>query len=53
MIGTSLSPRVYISYRRSDSSLIVGRIREQLDGWFGRGAVFRDVDSIQLGEQVK
>src|SRR5215467_12068930 len=42
-------PRISISYRRDDSLDITGRIFDRLAGYFGREAVFRDIDSIPLG----
>ncbi|MBZ0300785.1 MAG: toll/interleukin-1 receptor domain-containing protein [Anaerolineae bacterium] len=43
------NPRVFISYRRSDSIDICGRIYDRLSGSLGREAVFKDVDNIPLG----
>jgi hypothetical protein len=40
---------IFISYRRKDSSDAVGRIYERLAYYFGKAAVFKDVDSIQPG----
>lgn len=48
-------PRVFISYRRSDSASIAGRIFDRLAAYFGRDALFKDVDDIPIGvnfEQV-
>jgi hypothetical protein len=42
-------PRVFISYRRSDSSDVTGRIHDRLSASLGRDHVFTDVDSIPLG----
>jgi hypothetical protein len=46
-----------ISYRRSDSDAIAGRIRDRLVARFGERAIFMDIDSIPLGfdfrEQIK
>ncbi len=42
-------PRVYISYRREDSSGYAGRLYDQLASRAQRGTVFRDVDSIAPG----
>jgi TIR domain/Caspase domain len=42
-------PRVFISYRRSDSQSITGRIYDRLVASFGKGNVFKDVDSIPPG----
>lgn len=40
---------VFISYRRSDSNDVTGRIYDFLTDHFGREVVFKDVDSIPLG----
>src|SRR5688572_18626782 len=40
---------VFISYRRTDSADVVGRISDRLRKEFGRESVFVDVDSIALG----
>jgi formylglycine-generating enzyme required for sulfatase activity len=42
-------PSVFISYRRSDSSAISGRIHEHLVRALGKENVFKDVDSIPPG----
>lgn len=47
------SDHIFISYRRSDSADISGRIYDRLAGRFGRGVVFKDVDSIPLGVDFK
>lgn len=39
---------IFISYRRSDSTDVVGRIYDRLSSHFGKEAVFKDVDSIPL-----
>jgi len=41
--------RVFISYRRSDSSESTGRIYDHLAARYGRNNVFTDVDSIPIG----
>ncbi|MGI8981828.1 MAG: toll/interleukin-1 receptor domain-containing protein [Pirellulaceae bacterium] len=48
-------PAVFISYRRSDSSDITGRIFDRLVGHFGSKPVkvVRDVDSIPIGEDFR
>lgn len=47
---TSKAPlRVFISYRREDSSHVTGRIYDRLSEEFGPDNVFKDVDSIPLG----
>ena len=42
-------PSIFLSYRRSDSSDITGRIYDRLSGHFGPEILFRDVQSIPLG----
>jgi TolB-like protein len=42
-------PRIAISYRRSDSAGITGRIFDRLVARYGRDAVFMDIDSIPFG----
>ena len=44
---------IFVSYRRSDSADISGRIYDRLIAKFGRDAVFKDVDSIPLGLDFK
>jgi len=44
-----LEESVFISYRRSDSAYITGRIYDRLSAHFGAGNVFLDVDDILLG----
>src|SRR3982074_658286 len=41
---------VFISYRRSDSDVAAGRLADDLMEIFGRGAIFRDVDTLEPGE---
>src|SRR5688500_13273094 len=40
---------IFISYRRSDSADITGRILDKLKAEFGDETVFRDIDSIPFG----
>jgi hypothetical protein len=42
-------PKIAISYRRSDSQDITGRIFDRLRQHFGRDSVFRDIDNIRPG----
>ena len=42
-------PRITISYRREDSGVITGRIFDRLVAYYGRDAIFRDIDNIPLG----
>lgn len=43
------SQRIFVSYRRSDSGLVVERIFDVFATLFGRSNVFRDVESIDAG----
>src|SRR5947209_6362751 len=42
-------PAVFISYRRSESQDVTGRIYDRLVGKFTPKQVFKDVESIPLG----
>ena len=42
-------PVIFISYRRSDSQDVTGRIYDRLLGKFTQKQVFKDVDNIPLG----
>ena len=44
-------PRIFISYRRNDSSAFVGRIFDRLIEHFGDQNVFRDLDKIPPGAE--
>ena len=52
-MNTVLSGHIFVSYRRSDSADIAGRIYDRLIGKFGKDPVFKDVDSIPLGLDFK
>ena len=41
--------KIFISYRREDAKLIVGRIFDRLKAKFGREGVFMDIDSMPAG----
>lgn len=43
------TPAIFITYRREDSIDVTGRIYDRLCQYFGKEAVFKDVDSIPLG----
>jgi len=45
--------RIFISYRRSDSNDIAGRLYDRLVDDFGKETVFKDVDSIPAGVNFK
>ena len=40
---------VIVSYRRSNSAAIAGRVRDRLAQYYGADAIFMDIDSIPLG----
>jgi hypothetical protein len=42
--------RIFISYRREETAYAAGWLFDRLVEHFGRGQVFKDVDSIQLGD---
>ena len=46
-------PRILISYRRSDTSAITGRIFDRLTAQYGEESVFMDVDSIPIGTDFR
>lgn len=43
-------PKIFISYRRSDSQMVAGRLRESLARCLGGEEIFRDKDSIDAGQ---
>jgi len=47
------SARIFISYRRTDSADVTGRIYDRLAEHFGTEAIFKDVDSIPPGIDFK
>lgn len=42
--------KIFVSYRRSDSSTVVGRILDRIEAVFGEDHIFRDLDSIDYGQ---
>jgi hypothetical protein len=46
-------PKLLISYRRSDSDAMAGRIRDNLAAYYGNDAVFIDVDNIPIGTDFR
>jgi hypothetical protein len=42
-------PTIFVSYRRSDSQDVTGRIYDRLVSKFTQKQIFKDVDSIPLG----
>jgi eukaryotic-like serine/threonine-protein kinase len=49
----SAMPGIFISYRRSDNPDATGRIYDRLVAEFGKSRVFKDVDSIPLGQDFR
>lgn len=47
------SNSIFVSYRRSDSNDVTGRIYDFLSAHFGREVVFKDVDSIPAGRDFR
>ncbi len=45
--------KFFISYRRTDTSQIVGSIHDKLSSYFGEDAVFVDVEDIQPGKDFR
>jgi hypothetical protein len=43
-------PLIFLSYRREDAAGYAGRLRESLEERFGEGRVFRDVDTLEPGQ---
>ncbi len=43
-------PGIFLSYRRDDSAGYAGRLRDSLEERVGRGEVFRDVDTLEPGQ---
>jgi hypothetical protein len=48
--GPDGSGRIFISYRREDTAYAVGWLFDRLTEHLGEGQVFKDVDSIELGQ---
>ena len=44
---------IFVSYRRADSAGTAGRLVDRLSRHFGPGQVFRDIDSIEAGEDFE
>lgn len=45
--------RIFISYRRADSTYLIGRIKDRLTAAFGEQSVFRDLDDIPAGADFR
>lgn len=46
-------PKIFISYRRSDSEQVTGRLYDRLVSEYGLKSVFKDVDSIKHGADFR
>ena len=46
-------PKIIISYRRSDSDAIAGRIRDKLAAHYGNRSIFMDIDNIPFGADFR
>jgi hypothetical protein len=49
-IPPAKSGRIFINYRREETAYAAGWLYDRLAGHFGGGQVFKDVDSIQPGD---
>ncbi|MEO0466747.1 MAG: TIR domain-containing protein [Pseudomonadota bacterium] len=47
--SVDIGPSIFISYRRSDSQAICGRLYDRLKDKFGSDKIFRDVDGVNFG----
>jgi hypothetical protein len=45
--------KIFISYRRADSTYLIGRVRDRLITAFGDETVFRDIDDIPAGADFR
>ena len=54
-MGLSLETptRVFISYRREDTADAVAHLHHSLEQQLGKGKIFRDVDTIQPGQNFE
>src|SRR3954451_16248064 len=48
--GSAPSGRIFISYRREETAYAAGWLFDRLTEHFGKGSVFKDVDSIKFGD---
>src|SRR5215471_14926364 len=46
-------PKLSLSYRRSDSSAITGRIFDRLAARYGKESVFMDIDNVPVGTDFR
>jgi hypothetical protein len=52
-VARAPSPRVFLSYRRDDTSGHAGRLYDLLAARYGGGQIFMDVDTIPLGSEFR
>ncbi len=53
MVPKISSPKIILSYRRSDSAGIAGRLFDRLRNRFGKDSVYMDIDSIPYGTNFR
>ena len=46
-------PKIAISYRRADTEVMAGRIRDRLADRYGEDAIFMDIDNIPFGKDFR
>ena len=46
-------PKIIVSYRRSDTQAIAGRIYDRLSAYYGDESVFMDIDKIPVGTDFR
>jgi hypothetical protein len=46
-------PRIVISYRRADTDVMAGGIRDRLADHYGEAAVFMDIDNVPFGKDFR
>ena len=51
--GPTIMGDIFISYRRSDSNHVAGRLYDRLARHFGENVVFKDVDNIPYGTDFR
>jgi hypothetical protein len=48
--GPAPTGRIFVSYRREETAYPAGWLFDRLSEYFGEGQIFKDVDSIELGD---
>ena len=51
--ATFLSPKIFISYRRDDGGYVASTLHDSLAARFGRDAVQRDIDMLEVGMSLE